>query len=462
MEALSQSFTCLFLMFDFLFFVADKGACDESFPLLTIQELSSATSAGDLMHIVAYLSDRILIVTNQMIPARGKGLAILRFFNELQRRCSTLNQAHLIGELKIMLTLAFPLNDRSGLNPRGDFDTSFQVVPDLSRGQNLPAEVQQEFLSFWKLQDYLANPLPLFEGSVFEEFKTNVNWCLKTFEVNIRDARSKVRAHRKYHEKRLPPSKEEFIPPLAAPRFLPDICLLPSQMCEPDFQKTILVQMLILFQYLQSITPETLAKLPAAVKPPADFMWKEAQLQWISERTEKIYWLLKEIPFGSDKFHRFIRGTLETEPIYASRKNVGAKLPSKADEIAEAERLEKNAQDSKAMLAKPPVPLEIMPTSKRLEFLMNLGEANKSFPTGVSLKRGRPSLDEFLSEKTKVVKGLEDRDDYRLGLSWKALRLAYKTQTRTILLSKSLDIMDVKAASDTLKLESAKVSPKPE
>ncbi|KAI0237009.1 hypothetical protein L0F63_000819 [Massospora cicadina] len=411
----SLGFACLFLLFDFLFFAADQGGCDLSFPLLMIEEISSSASLSELRHIVDYLSDRILIITSQLVPGKGKGLTFLRLCNELQRRCSKVSDAHLVGELKMLLAIAFPINDRSGLNPRGDFDTSNQVKPDLTRLEGFPPD-------------------------------KGVNWSLKIFETNVRDARLKVRAYRKSAEKRPPSVKEESSSSLDAPRHLADISLLPNQMCEPEFQKTILVQFLILFQYLLALTPENAVKMPAAAKPPTGFTWNDQQLHWMTEQIKLINTIMRDIPFGSDKFPRFIKATLKTEPAYAERKSVGAKPVDTAQQTSEATLLDLAAKETEAKLGKSLSSLENMGSATKLAHLWKLGEHNKIFPKGASLKRDRPTLDEFLSEKVRKVEDLEESDQYRQALSWKALRLASKTHVEFVKKASSIDILALKSA----------------
>lgn len=58
-----------------------------------------------------------------MQPNKGKSLIILRICNELLRRASRTRNTQLCGRIRAFLADVFPIDERSGLNLMGAYNT---------------------------------------------------------------------------------------------------------------------------------------------------------------------------------------------------------------------------------------------------------------------------------------------------------------------------------------------------
>ncbi|KAG5222357.1 THO complex transcription elongation factor-domain-containing [Salix suchowensis] len=157
-----------------------------------------------------------------MVPQKGKALYLLRTLNDLLRRLSKMGSNTIFcGRILTFLSTVFPLGERSGVNLRGEYGPTWEVVGEPQKSNDLEAmkvdepakkaddstdkvdvdekktqpsdstDKKEEFYhTFWSLQLYFSKP-PLFANpGAFDDFRDGVNKVLPV----IKEATAKERA----------------------------------------------------------------------------------------------------------------------------------------------------------------------------------------------------------------------------------------------------------------------------
>ncbi|KAI9295354.1 hypothetical protein K502DRAFT_341772 [Neoconidiobolus thromboides FSU 785] len=477
----------LYLYLDLVHYCADQEFCDLSFPLILIEEICATLTSNDLIYIITYLSERIGLITDKMIPNVGKSLVFLRICNDLQRRAVNIKEGTYRGELRVLLTKSLPLNDRSGVNTRGDFnlDSIPRYDKEKDANYNVSDEDKRQHKRFWKLINCLCNPIQLFDINTFREFQSSIDWVFDRFKTSSTERREALKKFRT-NQSRLPSSIREANAKKAVQRpkleniatnslvhFLTDLKVFPHQLNDPDFQRTVLVQICIVLQFLSSIDQTSSTTFPVAARPPANFNWNRDQSEWLIRCKERAFDACRDSPFGGERFPRFIRDILKFEPAFSTWKNLGCsaypqpngqKLDAKQTrEIIEKERKDKQkhqingAKNKEKMLTKVKLPPYTM-GSQKLSELWKLGEMNRNYLQSNNpnvKKRSYPDLDQFLDEKSKEAKKYDENDEYRRTLSWMGMRLAFQTD---VTLLSNLEKTDIVALKDVIEDKKKNIS----
>lgn len=116
-------------------------------PLVTLESALDMLQVEQFALLLDYIDVRRKRLFAGLVPGKGKGLIVLRMANEMRRRLSKPSMPHtlLAGRIATMLSIAFPLGDRSASNLKGEFnlknttewDTSIQLVnTPMSEGTN--------------------------------------------------------------------------------------------------------------------------------------------------------------------------------------------------------------------------------------------------------------------------------------------------------------------------------------
>ncbi|XP_015763738.1 PREDICTED: THO complex subunit 1-like [Acropora digitifera] len=109
-------------------------------------------------------------------------------------------------------------------------------------------------------------------------------------------------------------SASEYITSYSALNFMQEhSMLLDLQLSDSNFRRTILVQILIIYQYLVGNV-----KFKSTNQ-----VLNESQSAWVKEMTSQVYELLKETPPDGDKFAKAVEHILEREENWISWKNEG-------------------------------------------------------------------------------------------------------------------------------------------
>lgn len=112
-----------------LIFPIRTDACEQAFPFSTLQDLLEAQTITSCSHIFSWIESRATRLTVGMVPQKGKALILLRTLNDLLRRLSKMGSNTIFcGRILTFLSGVFPLGERSGVNLRGEYGPTWDVV----------------------------------------------------------------------------------------------------------------------------------------------------------------------------------------------------------------------------------------------------------------------------------------------------------------------------------------------
>ncbi|KAI9786179.1 MAG: hypothetical protein M1839_007589 [Geoglossum umbratile] len=313
------SFTKIWNLLDIATIFSHNDLCEPGLPFWLIEELLDSQTIDGCRRVFDYLESR----RERLIAKNFKAihLVILRFCNELLRRLSRAEDTVFCGRVFIFLFQSFPLGDRSSVNLRGEFhventttfDENLQKTPeptdemdldtnDKSYDQESTNEITSEratisgdqtddakrfsktvtfdteksgtepllginslYPIFWSLQHDFSEPTRLFKPENFEAFKKGLDSTIARFKVvhDELESRGTLRAseENKRGIKRKRGEGEDDLATGFNPKYLTSKDLFELEISELAFRRHILVQALILIDFLLSLTPKAKEKL---------------------------------------------------------------------------------------------------------------------------------------------------------------------------------------------------------
>ncbi|KAI8375418.1 THO complex subunit 1 transcription elongation factor-domain-containing protein [Choanephora cucurbitarum] len=319
-ERYNRVFDCL----DFILNCGEVDLLDTTFHLNAIEEILDLHSINGCERIFKYIEKRKNRITLGLEPNKGKGLVLLRLCNELLRRLSKETTTVFCGRILMFLANSFPLDERSGVNLRGDFNTDMvQYDSDevVDADPSLTEDQKTFYKIFWSTRVYFSNPPSIFAQDNFTKLQQGTDIIVQRLQVigekeaELAGARKTDNGHkRKQTDIDIDVSRMEEDPALTErmlaeinrdyqfPRLLSSRRLLGLEMEDARFRRNLIVQFLILFQYLLGFTEEEkdrTAKLIEArpnAKPslvPPTYTLKSEQAEWIHQVQETILTLLR-------------------------------------------------------------------------------------------------------------------------------------------------------------------------
>lgn len=255
---------------------------------------------------------------------------LLRVCNDLLRRLSRSQNTVFCGRILVFLAKFFPLFERSGLNLVGEFNrdnmitisvqdelqapsdtlTGPRMETDLEEGEEgemtaaLESSSQVDYNlyeKFWKLQEFFRKPMQCYEKEQWDEFQSNTNMVLNAFLTMKLEPVGSL--------KNVAQSSEQ----VYFAKYLTNQKLLELQLSDSNFRRYILIQFLILFQYLM-----------ADVKFKSDYqVLTNEQKEAIQELTNKVLDLISHTPPDGPFMKTVIRQIMSREENWSSWKNDG-------------------------------------------------------------------------------------------------------------------------------------------
>lgn len=295
---------------------------------------------------------------------------------------------------------------------------------------------------FWSLQDYFRKPSQCYEKIPWKSFQQNSEAVLKCFASSKLDDMKSSR--RKLAMPRATDTSTYFA------KYLTSEKLLDLQLNDSNFRRYVLVQFLILFQYLNA---------QVKFKSTSQQLGEE-QSQWVRNTQEQVYQLIKETPPDGEVFAKTVEHTLEREEHWNKWKNDGCpsyELEKQAAEPPKQKRAKRKwvGDDLQATGGK-----IIKMGSSELTKLWNLNPNNMDACKAES-RVFLPELQDYFSEAIdQADPDAMIEDSYKLvnnqTFQWKSLRLLARrsphffsnTNQPAIPLPQYLDIMLKKIAQE--------------
>ncbi|KAF8913231.1 THO complex subunit 1 transcription elongation factor-domain-containing protein [Gymnopilus junonius] len=351
---------------DIILTFTEQDGCEQTFPLMVLQDLLETQTIASCSHIFSWIEKRAARLTEGMVPQKGKALVLLRTLNDLLRRLSKMgNTTIFCGRILTFLSGVFPLGERSGVNLRGEYGPQWEPVhfsdkpkqkdgdmnvddpqADSTKGdkasegdhmdidgakapapQSIREKKEDLYNTFWSLQLPFSRP-PLFskEGT-FPSFKEAVS---KVMPV-IKEATAKERAMMgsrggvgsaiNLKRKREPEennSNEYFFA-----KFLTSPDLLDLEIADTHFRRQFLFQLLTILHHLLNFTKAAKAAWTSTRNRSLqmDFTLEDPEVQWVQETMTKVVEELKQTTPNGRIFADTVVTILERERNWVKWKN---------------------------------------------------------------------------------------------------------------------------------------------
>ncbi|KAK4483569.1 hypothetical protein RD792_010768, partial [Penstemon davidsonii] len=275
-------------LLDIVLYLCEKEHIEGGMIFQLLEDLTEMSTMRNCKDVFGYIEGKQDILGKPELFSRGK-LVMLRTCNQLLRRLSKANDVVFCGRIIMFLAHFFPLSERSAVNIKGVFNTSNETKYEKEAPDGSSIDFNF-YKTFWSLQEFFSNPASLTPAlTKWLKFTTSLTVVLNTFEaqplsdeegnaINLQDEASNFSI-----------------------KYLTSSKLMGLELKDPSFRRHVLVQCLILFDYL---------KAPGKNDKdlPSDTMKEE--IKACEERVKK---LLEMIPPKGKDFLHSIEHILERE-----------------------------------------------------------------------------------------------------------------------------------------------------
>ncbi|KAL3868154.1 hypothetical protein ACJMK2_040988 [Sinanodonta woodiana] len=306
---------------------AEKDVCSATAPFLMLADVFDMITLSECEIVFNLVEDKVHTWRSEMFFEAGKNY-LLRMCNDLLRRLSKSQNTVFCGRIQMFLARLFPLSEKSALNLMSQFnlenitvftstqadikpkkaetDTQMEVEEGETDEQTSSVPIDYNlYRRFWSLQDFFRKPTQCFDKTQWKMFALNADPVLNAFASSKLDD---VKSSRKKLNVPRPGQTDTFFA-----KYLTSEKLLDLQLNDSYFRRYILVQFLILFQYLNS---------PVKFKS-SNQVLTEDQSTWVKATQEKIYVLLRETPPDGEQFAKTVEHVLKREENWNNWKNDG-------------------------------------------------------------------------------------------------------------------------------------------
>ncbi|CAG2172896.1 unnamed protein product, partial [Oppiella nova] len=278
-----------------------------SLPVLLLSDIFDCRTLDECQQLFVLIENKVDVWKEEVFFKNVKN-QLLRSCNDLLRRLSRSQNTVFCGRILVFLARFFPLFERSGLNLISEFNhenaTTFALQEDgvLTDSMTSESSTAEDMKESDKIQvDYN-----------FMAFKT-VNVLKKALGMwllhNVRKSSKFNHPNSCANFQVLGDSNDS----MYFAKYLTNQKLLELQLSDSNFRRYILVQFLILFQYLTS---------SVRFKQEAHTL-SEEQSVWVTETTAKINALIEETPPNGPEVRKSIEKILKREEYWSNWKNEG-------------------------------------------------------------------------------------------------------------------------------------------
>nr|XP_043635689.1 THO complex subunit 1 [Erigeron canadensis] len=275
-------------LLDIVLYLCENEHIEGGMIFQLLEDLTEMSTMRNCEDVFGYIESKQDILGKPELFTRGK-LVMLRTCNQLLRRLSKANDVVFCGRIIMFLAHFFPLSERSAVNIKGVFNVSNETKYEKQAPEGISIDFNF-YKTFWSLQEYFSNPASISLATTkWHKFSSCLTVVLNTFEAQpLSDEDSSAN--------NLEDEAATF-----SIKYLTSSNLMGLELKDPSFRRHILVQCLILFDYL---------KAPGKNDKdlPSDAMKEE--IKSCEERVKK---LLIMTPPKGEKFLHSIEHILERE-----------------------------------------------------------------------------------------------------------------------------------------------------
>lgn len=323
---------------DFAISATDKEYASRNLPVVLLSDIFDTSTVDQCEKIFDYVESKTTMWTSAFYFDNCRN-HLLRMCNDLLRRLSRTTDTLFCGRILIFLARCLPLMEKSGLNLMSQFnqDNTTQFDDTESIG-NLPspvtrgAEEMEEgemeenagvvdfalYEKFWKMQSFFSQPNKCFEKQSWKEFRQQADDVFGVLASWKLDEPPSTPAKRRRDS--VATHEETYFA-----KFLTSQKLLQLQLNDSNFRRYVLIQFLIVFQYLQS---------DVKFKDKRTSVLSAEQIAWIQTGVARVYTLLDETFPHGQKFSSAVRSILQRESHWSDWKNNGCREYPKLVDMA--------------------------------------------------------------------------------------------------------------------------------
>ncbi|XP_011315035.1 THO complex subunit 1 [Fopius arisanus] len=294
-----------------------------SMPVMLLSDMFDAMTLDKCEQLFTYVENNVTVWKEDLFFNSCKN-HLLRMCNDLLRRLSRSQQTVFCGRILLFLAKFFPFSERSGVNIVSEFnvDNYTEFGNDkAANNESEPMEVESKednkiqidynlYRKFWALQDFFRNPNQCYNKVHWKVFSAHAGNVLSAFSsFKLEEQRTSLISSAIGDGTTEGAHKE--IPYFA--KYLTNQKLLELQLSDSNFRRYVLLQFLILFQYLNSTV-----KFKAETHE-----LKPDQVEWVKSTTDQVYALLVETPPDGSAFAEVVKNILKREEHWNSWKNEG-------------------------------------------------------------------------------------------------------------------------------------------
>ncbi|THU43801.1 hypothetical protein C4D60_Mb02t00620 [Musa balbisiana] len=141
---------------DIVLHLCERGHVEGGMIFQLLEDLTEMSTIKDCKEIFGYIESKQDILGKQELFGRGK-LVMLRTCNQLLRRLSKANDVVFCGRILMFLAHFFPLSERSAVNIKGVFNTSNETKYEKDAPDGITVDFNF-YKTFWSLQEHFSNP----------------------------------------------------------------------------------------------------------------------------------------------------------------------------------------------------------------------------------------------------------------------------------------------------------------
>ena len=420
-----------------------QGVCYHTLPFVLLSDVLECLTLDLCETVFEFVENHVPTWIQPEFYSSGKNL-LLRMSNDLLRRLSSAQNTIFCGRIQLFLARLFPLSEKSALNLMSHFN--IENVTTYNKAAGAAPEVKEEgegevgveegreegemmeteegeaalpmdfnlYHKLWALQDLFCLPTQCYTSEQWKVLTTNCEEVLRAFSsFKLEDLQSSGRKQAKS-------SATEYSESHYFANFLTSEKLMNLQLRDSHFRRHILLQVLVLFQYL---TGDVKYKT-------SHHQLQETQAAWIRDMTTRVYQLLEETPPQGVEFAAYVRHVLKQEENWVAWKNESCPSFEKPS-LADADRIQFPPLEGAISAPAEGARRKHNLGSEELTRLWNLCPDNLDACRKKSRKFA-PGVDKFLAEAIEQA----DPDarievEYKIinnpNFSWQALRLLSQT-----------------------------------
>ncbi|GBM63311.1 THO complex subunit 1 [Araneus ventricosus] len=413
--------TLLERVFQFSIDAALQDAAAGNVPVFVIGDMFESSTISECEKYFSFVESRVEIFKKDIFFKVCKN-HLLRSCNDLLKRLSRSQNTVFCGRILMFLAHIFPLSERSGLNIISEFNlentTAYSTNDDMfndlasEKGDVTEGEISSQnqssfvvdknlYQKFWSLQDYFRSPNTCYNKMQWRQFTSCTSDVLTVFgSFKSDDANSS-----KWKQAKLPSPNGSCV---YFAKYLTSPKLLELELSDSHFRRYVLVQFLILFQYLS---------LPVKFKLES-YVLTEEQQNWVKETSKSIYKLLEETPPNGETFAHDVQKILQREEYWNAWKNEGC---------PDFKPLSDRAEVEKKLKKRPIEDIHTYPNKKLCPEVTKIWNTKpNNWEACRSAKRNFvPPLESYFGITSKAEGGqvIQKKDTTDSKYTWKALRL---------------------------------------